>query len=89
VIKKFTMTANTGNRNKIKATSKIVPELVTELEPAIELEFMVVELEFNTSVELFNITVEFKSKSCCTINVVTIKIHLVSLSSSQNLLKSK
>jgi hypothetical protein len=61
VTKKLTMTANTGNKNKIKTTSKIVPELVTELEPGIELEFMVVELEFNTSVELFNITVEFKS----------------------------
>jgi hypothetical protein len=56
------MTANIGNKNTIKTTSKIAPEFVTELESGIELEFdMVVELEFNTSVELFNITVEFKS----------------------------
>jgi len=64
VTKKLTMTANTGNKNNIKTTSKTVTELVAELEPGIELEFnMVVELEFNTSVELFNITVEFKSNA--------------------------
>lgn len=48
--KKLTMTANIGNKDTIKTTSKIESELATELESGIELEFnKVVELEFNIS----------------------------------------
>jgi hypothetical protein len=59
---KLIKTANTGNKKSIKTASKIVlPEFETGFVLTTELAFdIVVELEFNTSVELFNIAVEFK-----------------------------
>lgn len=68
---KLTKTAKIGNKNIIKTTSKVVPESEPVTEPGTELEFdKMVELEFNTSVELFNVRVEFKSNGmlyykCC------------------------
>ncbi len=63
MITKLTVTANTGNKKIIRATSKIELVLVAELE-------FWIELEFNISVELFKIAVEFKSNGiryykCC------------------------
>ncbi len=54
MITKLRVTANTGSKKIIRATSKIELVLVAELE-------FWIELEFNTSVELFKIAVEFKS----------------------------
>jgi hypothetical protein len=55
---KLITTPSNGNKNIIKTTSKVEFELVVELEFN-----RAAELEFVAYVELFNIAVEFKSKS--------------------------